>query len=46
MNQDISIRFKELTFVDTPLRMGGYLVDGWVNGWGHFKSLKILSILT
>ena len=52
MNQDISILFKDLKFVETLLPMSGYMgiwvggcfdgwVNGWVNAWGQVKSLKI-----
>ena len=44
MNQDILILFKDLKSVETPPTMGGCMVwwvVGWVNGWGHVKSLKI-----
>ena len=44
MNQDILILFEDLKSVETPPPMGGHMVwwvVGWVNGWGHVKSLKI-----
>ena len=43
-NQDNSILFEDLWFVETPTPMGGCVggwVDGWVNGWGQVKSLTI-----
>ena len=32
-NQDNSILFEDLSFVETPPPMGGW-VGQWVNGWG------------
>ena len=39
-NQDNSILFEDLLFVETLPPMGGCVggwVDGWVNGWGQVK---------
>ena len=46
LNQDNSILFENLWFVETLPLMGGCgcvgdWVDGWVNGWGQVKWLKI-----
>ena len=44
LNQDNSILFEDLWFVETPPPMGGCVggwVDGWVNGWGQVKWLKL-----
>ena len=36
----IQFCLKIYDFIETPLPMGCW-VDGWVNGWGQVKSLKI-----
>ena len=43
-NQDNSILFEDLWFVETPPPMGGCMsgwVAQWVNGWGQVKWLAI-----
>ena len=43
-NWDISILFKDLKSVETHTPIAGCMVwwvDGWVNRWGHVKSLNI-----
>ena len=46
LNQDNSILFDDLWFLETLPPMGGCgcvggWVDGWINGWGQVKWLKI-----
>ena len=44
MNQDNSIPFEDLKSVEISRPMGGHMVwwvNGWFNGCGHVKSLKI-----
>ena len=42
MNQDISILFEDLWFVETPPPIGGY-VGGWVGQWvGSGQMIKNL----